>query len=498
LAAIACSGDDPSDSQCSGGSCVDAGGASGDSSITTTDAPSDAPSDAQDGGAFDVLGEVGGDEPDHEIQDEHEIQDGAPDAGVTATCAMGLDPTFGSAGIAQLVDPPNPEPSAIALQADGKILVCGRVRSSEHSIVVARYTTTGTLDMTFGTGGVASLPPVAGGASGLGMAVQPDQKIVVVGYGEDSNRDYVWQVARLDDKGILDAKFGKAGLAPSPTVKPARSATVALLGDGSILVAGGVNNGNADYDFLVAKYDRNGSFDGTFGAGGVVTTSFGPSVDVASRIVVQRDGKIVVGGHTKILNDAGVIEYDLAIARYTGLGVLDGKFGAQGKQVTPLGNGDFDVAGMELQSTGAIVVSATTFYTPNDDFFLVRYTPEGVLDATFGKSGVTQTDFFGAGDYPAGLTVLPGDALLVAGTVHEPSDAGDVAEFGIARYGARGQLDTTLAPGGKLVTRFPGATWDDIDVQAVQIDGKLVVGGYARRTTDGVVELLNIARYGCQ
>jgi uncharacterized delta-60 repeat protein len=154
---------------------------------------------------------------------------------------------------------------------------------------------------------------------------------------------------------------------------------------------------------------------------------------------------------------------------------------------------------MATQSTGAIVVAVAMGGSPNDDFLLFRFTPSGQLDATFGNGGVARTDFFGARDYAMGLSVLPDDTLIVAGTVNEPTDSGSVAHFGIAQYTADGQPDTRAVPGGKLLTRFPDGGVDELSAQGLQADGKLVVAGCGVRGTDaGEEQILTLARYACQ
>jgi uncharacterized delta-60 repeat protein len=178
------------------------------------------------------------------------------------------------------------------------------------------------------------------------------------------------------------------------------------------------------------------------------------------------------------------------------MGALDVTFGSGGTATSPVAGGI--VVGMAVQSTGAIVLSVAMEGTPNDDFLLFRYTPSGQLDPTFGNGGMARADFFGGRDYAMGLSVLPGDALLVAGTVDESTDAGRFVDLGIARFTANGQADTTFATGGKLVTRFPQGGVDEVDAQGLQADGKLVVAGYGARANDGGDdEILTLARYAC-
>src|SRR5262249_4506077 len=139
---------------------------------------------------------------------------------------------------------------------------------------------------------------------------------------------------------------------------------------------------------MVARYNPDGSLDTSFGAGGVASTSL---VTTASAVAIQADGKIVVAGN--YYSSPGVAQF--ALARLTATGALDGSFGAAGNGavVTPIFQGDlWDTAyDMALQSDGKIVVVGAR--TPSagagntGDFLLVRYTPGGALDTSFGPAG---------------------------------------------------------------------------------------------------------------
>ncbi len=217
----------------------------------------------------------------------------------------------------------------------------------------------------------------------------------------------------------------------------------------------------------------------------------------ARRLLALPDGTFVVAGDS-YLPQFPVTSVQPALERYTRSGTLDLTFGSGGTATAAPSPGNVYVVGMVRQSTGAIVLALTGGGAPNDDFALLRYTADGQLDPTFGQGGRVQTDFFGAADYPAGLSLGEDDSLLVAGMVNEPTDASHVVDLGIARYTAEGRLDTTFAPGGKLVTRFPAGSVSEIDAQGRQADGKLVVAGYGLRANEaGEDAILTLARYAC-
>jgi uncharacterized delta-60 repeat protein len=123
----------------------------------------------------------------------------------------------------------------------------------------------GALDLTFGTGGkVLTDFPIAAHDFGLGLAIQADGKVVVV--GQSSNADFVgkFAVARYNPNGTLDTTFGSGGIITTEFGPGGSDASsVALQSDGKIVVAGGANG-----DFALARYNSNGTLDAGFGAGG--------------------------------------------------------------------------------------------------------------------------------------------------------------------------------------------------------------------------------------
>src|SRR5262249_1531235 len=119
--------------------------------------------------------------------------------------------------------------------------------------------------------------------------------------------------------------------------------------DGKIVVAGGATrivSGNFEFDFALVRYNQNGSLDQTFGSGGKGTPDFG-SGESAKAVVLQNDGKIVVGGNTG--------NSDFALARYLSNGSLDQTFGSGGKVTTNVGAID-TISRIALQTDGRIVV----------------------------------------------------------------------------------------------------------------------------------------------
>lgn len=236
--------------------------------------------------------------------------------------------------------------------------------------VPARAVSGGTLDPTFGSGGKL-LTDFGGQEMAYGVRVQADGKIVAAGFSNtDGNHDFA--LARYDRDGTLDPTFGTGGkvltdVSGAGSYDEARA--VAVEPDGKILAAGSSDAGGST-DFAVVRYDGDGTLDPAFGAGGQVLTNFGGS-DYAYAVAVQGDGKVVAAGSS----DAGG-STDFALVRYNNDGSLDGRFGGGGKVLTDVGGGSNDVAlAVAVQADGKIMAAGVVSGLGWSDFALTRYQP---------------------------------------------------------------------------------------------------------------------------
>src|SRR6266540_2032037 len=311
-----------------------------------------------------------------------------------------LDVSFGTGGKVT-TDFGGPDLArAIAVQPDGKIVAAGvAFITGGGDFALARYNRDGTLDASFGTGGTVTTDFVAGSLDqAFSVAVQPDGKIVAVGLAV-INGFSDFALARYNRDGTLDASFGADGRVTTDFAGASQAFSVAVQEDGKIVAAGQVSLGG-DVDFALARYNRDGTLDASFGVGGRVTTDFGRSSDAALSLALQPNGKIVAAGTTLISGG-----FDFALARYNGDGTLDASFGTLGTVTTDFaGAGDvaFSVA---LQPNGKIVAAGRAFISGGFDFALARYTSDGWLDASFGTGGTVTTDFAGAGDQAFSVAV---------------------------------------------------------------------------------------------
>ncbi len=395
-----------------------------------------------------------------------------------------LDPTFGSGGMVTTdINRSTDIANAVAIQTDGKLVVVGHTYKnndfSGEDFVVTRYQTDGTLDTTFGIRGRVRTDFPGLAAVPSAVVIQPDGKIVVAGgafplFAFAGN----FEVVRYNPNGSLDPSFGSGGIVTTNFPQGSYASAVALQPDGKIIAAGTVYvdfiiGDSSDTDFALARYNPDGTPDTTFGNGGQVSTDFAGFEDDAFSILIQPDGKIVAVGSA---NDPATF-YDFAVARYLSNGTIDTTFGVGGKVRTDFGDQNFDRArSAALQPDGRIVAAgfALSHGGGVQNFAVARYTSSGVLDPTFSRDGITQIDF-GNCCQSATRVLLQSDGkiITVGGSDGESGDD----DFLLARLSPRGALDSTFGIGGEVRTSF-GDLNGGANGAALQPDGKIVAVGF--------------------
>jgi uncharacterized delta-60 repeat protein len=461
---------------------------------------------------------------------------------VRYTSAGKLDQTFGSSGITTTpVGPGNDEGEALVVQGDKKVVVAGTSSNgSNDDFALARYNTDGSLDATFGSGGTVRTAIGSGADRAFALVLQSDGKLVVAGSTfNGSNDDFA--LVRYNSDGSLDATFGVGGIVVTPIGPGADHAYgLTLAKDGKILAVGSTFNGSDD-DFAIVRYLPTGALDTSFGGGtGIVTSAIGAGRDVAHAVAVQKDGTIFVGGSSSNGTDD-----DFAVAAYTGLGAPQTAFGG-GKVTTPLGSGNDAIEAMSLQPDGKLLVagdSAGSTYRfalaryakggsldgsfqggtvktslgtgddhayglavqvaknkvssfvvagsaedgSTDSFGLVRYKATGAPDPAFTSRPGSVITSIGSGDDQVNAVVSPkGNALLAAGY----ASSGGNDQFALAKYTLDGAPATSFGTGGVVKTDF-GPGDDRANAMVAQPDGKYVLAGAAASGDEDIA----LARY---
>ncbi|MEU4273310.1 delta-60 repeat domain-containing protein, partial [Streptomyces sp. NPDC026092] len=396
------------------------------------------------GGDGTVLTDAGGEEAGNDVVVQSDgkvvvVGTDAPDslgnfALVRYLADGSLDSTFGSGGrvstdIGGFVD--NAE--AAAVQSDGKIVVAGSSGTGFEEccrFTVARYTATGSLDTTFGDGGVAFLSAFGQPASAMDVAVRSDGRIVAAGYTGG-----LFAAARLLADGTPDATFDGDGMVttdPAPSLEEGGTGrSLALQSDGKIVVGGDV--GTTRFDFMLMRYNADGSLDTGFSGDGMQRTDFG-AYEGAEEVAVQADGKIVAMGNT---------DADAAVVRYLADGSLDTSFSGDGR-VTTAGGAAKDGF---VQADGRIVIAGRG--GDGGDFGLIRYNTDGAPDPGFGTGGRVTTSFDGA-------DIANGVALQSDGKIVAAGNGGPNTDFAVARYEGGGGAPTPPSVDMSVTKTGPG------------------------------------------
>jgi uncharacterized delta-60 repeat protein len=340
-----------------------------------------------------------------------------------------LDTSFGTDGtVTTAVNTGNEAPGRMALQDDGKIVVIGAYDDGGVDSIILRYDSDGTLDTTFSGDGMQEVNfSISGSDYFEDVVIQPDGKIVVVGYGNFSGLEQM-TIARFNANGSLDNTFGSSGQATlAVDVDDERATAVALQSDGKIVIAGQSNNGSNN-DIAVRRLNTDGSLDTTFGTAGIVGIDIAASGDSGTAVLVDGADNIFV---------AGTGNQDSVVMRLDSSGSLDASFGTAGIATVATGSPFEAVNDMQIQADGKLVVVGNAYNGSNNNVSVFRLNTDGTLDGTFGTGG-TLTTAIGPGTDSASAVAVDNDgSLIVVG--RSDNISGD--SF-IARYDGAGNLDT--------------------------------------------------------
>lgn len=369
-----------------------------------------------------------------------------------------LDNTFGIGGIVKTSQGNFGDKSnSMAIQSDGKILYGGYTQSSftNSDFALVRCNDDGSLDTSFGIGGKVKTN-IENRSEGQSIAIQANGKILLGGYSH-----WFINLVRYNSNGSLDTNFGTGGkvITDIEGYYSEKCKSLAIKSNGKILLGGyGQENGNDKSYFILAQYNDDGTLDSTFGIGGKVIGRVGK----ANSMMIQSDGKILLGGS---------YNFNFALVRYHANGTLDSTFGTGGEIITPVGSSSEGNA-LSIQSDGKIVLGGYA----DACFALVRYNNDGTLDNTFGIGGKV----IGSPGKANTLTIQSDGKILIGGASN--------STIALVRYNVNGTLDSTFGVGGKVITVVDSSS--EGNSLRVQSDGKIVLAGYSYNGTKTDMTLL--------
>ncbi len=273
--------------------------------------------------------------------------------------------------------------------------------------------------------------------------------------------------------GTLDSDFssdGKLNIAFNSSTNNVANAIV-IQPNQKILVAGTYYDGSK-FNAAVARINKDGTLDGSFGTDGKFTTTFAYGDTKFNAITLQSNGKIILAGSRK-----GLIGSEtFLVVRLLSNGTPDSTFGGDGFVTTNIGT-YCTFNAVVIQSDTLIVAGGNGRITGSsyNDFALVRYKLNGEIDSSFNVDGIVVTDFFGWNDYLNALIISKENKIMASGKVSFMGVSEN--RFGVTRYNSDGTLDISFSDNGKA-DYFIDSYDDGIYDMLIQPDNNILLGGH--------------------
>ena len=334
-----------------------------------------------------------------------------------------LDAGFGVAGIVTVeisagIDIAN----AVQIQPDDGKIVIGGVSdqgSAQEDFVLVRLNTDGSLDASFQGDGTVTTDLGAGTDDGITDIVirADDEEIIAVGTSDTS-----LAVVAYDSTGDLDATFSDDGILTTDLGTEATANAVTLQTDDEILISGSVESSDGtETDSIVVRIDPDGTLDTSFGTDGVVTADLSAtSDDEFTAIAVTADGEILAAGDVVTVDAA--TDSDFVVVEYDSSGNLDASFGDEGIDVVDFSGTADVVTDMAVEDDGTIVLVGGTNVDLNEHIAVAVLSPDGDLDVNFDTDGIEETHLGVHLDETASrVAIQSDDKIVVVGTATDSS-----------------------------------------------------------------------------
>ena len=359
------------------------------------------------------------------------------------------------------------------------------VGAQDSVFCVARFESSGAPDTSFGTNGRATTPETSatGNSAAFGVVVLPDGKIVAEGVCPDTVAVGIpaFCFARYSSTGTLDPTFGSAGITriavPNQNILGGRG--FVRQPDGKLVAASSctLTSGSTVYAFCVSRVLENGALDTTFGDGG---TKLVPAVgvDFATALTMQPDGKLLIAGRCR---DASPTATNQAcVVRLLSSGQRDVAFGTNGAvsmHAAGINNNNAEYNAVAVQHDGKILIGGVCRASVNNpqQFCLIRLLPNGTADATIGSLGLVITMTATSYAEVQNISLQPDGKIILAGNCKTTANPTKL-DFCSSRLHDTGELDVGYSGDGRSVTPV-GTANDFVHASLLQADGKLILAG---------------------
>jgi len=323
-----------------------------------------------------------------------------------------LDTAFGTGGKVTLSNAADPYGiTSIMEQADGKYVAVGtsKVTANKSTTALIRFNTDGSLDTTFGTGGITIVAAI-GNLIPLAATLDSQERIVFTG----GYRNSIF-VARFTTTGAPDTTFSQNGIVRTKQANGADSYARAIGIDstGKIVVAGFVA-ASPGFTWIVQRYKKSGKLDTTFNTTGQMTVPFPASTsNIANALALKSDDSIYVGGSAQVGTD------NLALVHVLANGTFDTSFGTSGFTILdpmPGFGAASSIRAMKLDANGDIIgMGSVAYNSTGGEFVAMRFTTAGALDTTFASPTGFQMVKFGTDNNLVSSVAIQTDGKIVGG-----------------------------------------------------------------------------------
>ena len=369
---------------------------------------------------------------------------------------------------------------SVNLLSDEKLLAVGTsLLGTEGDISVARITSDGDLDASFGSGGLVTIDVATNSDDrAYDAQVLADDSVLIGGSVNDDAA-----VLKVGADGLLDFSFASSGLLNLDILGGASTSEVNSLivdNSGDIFAVGEASLLSGKSDFYALKLSPSGVPSLLFGVTGIAQVGFGSNnEDIANTAVLLSNGSLIMAGSTQ----PGSGDKDSALVKLSSLGLVDITFGTLGKRTLDIcgNNEDDEILSLIPTSNGKFLAVGYCSDGVDKNGFIARLKSNGALDTSFGdSSGFTPIDISGEDDVLSKLTSIAGGGFLATGY----ATVSGVEQMLTTRILSDGTLDSSFGTLGTLLTQPDGSSPTRVLDFVVNTTGKFFLGGFLGNSGD--------------
>ena len=374
---------------------------------------------------------------------------------------------------------------SVAIDNKNRIVVTGRTDDTdgERSMFTTRYLPDGKIDNSYFRGNITELNRPGKITIGRSVAVDSEYRIVVTGdlFDSNSGTNYNMFIARYLFNGQIDPSFGDDGVITKQYTsgKKTSGLSVAIDSNDSIVVTGYTVNDTDKNSMFITRYSADGKLDNSFYNGRVIFKQYTPGKHTeGNSVAIDINDNIVVTGATADNTDIS----RMFITRYLFNGQIDTSFGDNG--VIKYTSGKLTSGqSVAIDSFGRIVVTGVTGESIDIiSMFITRYLSNGTLDNSFSGGFITKEYTIGGANYGQSVAIDSSDRIVVTGYTGFFDNPDTVSMF-ITRYSSNGTLDTSFS-GGYITKQYTSGKVTGGSSVAIDSSNRIVVTGFTTDNTD--------------